>query len=84
MDRPLQVVSTKEGTVMTELTLKDVAKRLTDLECKVAAQSRNSAGKDLRRTVGMFERSEFMAQVEPEILAAREAEREAARSERFE
>ena len=65
---------------MTELTLEDMAKRLTELESKVAALSGNPAGKDWRRTVGMFEGSEFMAQVDADILAAREAEREAARA----
>jgi hypothetical protein len=69
---------------MTELTLEDVAKRLTDLECKVATLSGNPASKDWRRTIGLFEGSEFMARVDAEILAAREAEREAARAGRIE
>ena len=69
---------------MAELTLEDVAKRLADLECKVAALSGKPAQKDWRRTVGMFEGSEFMAQVDADILAEREAEREAARAGRFE
>ena len=64
---------------MPELTLEDIAKRLTDLESKVAALSGKPARKDWRRTVGMFEGSEFMAQVDAEVLAAREAERQAAR-----
>ena len=69
---------------MTDLTLEDVAKRLADLETKVAALAGKPATKDWRRTVGMFEGSEFMAQVDADILAAREAEREAARAGRIE
>jgi hypothetical protein len=65
---------------MTEVTLENVARRLADLESKVAALSGKPAGKDWRRTVGMFEGSEFMARVDAEVLAAREAEREAARN----
>jgi len=69
---------------MSDLTLEVVAKRLADLERKVAELSGKPAPKDWRRTVGMFEGSEFMAQVDAEVLAAREAEREAARAGRFE
>jgi hypothetical protein len=69
---------------MSELTLEDVAKRLADLESKVAALASKPVNKDWRRTVGMFEGSEFMAQVDADILAAREVEREAARAGRME
>ncbi|MFO0970695.1 MAG: hypothetical protein U0793_34580 [Gemmataceae bacterium] len=62
------------------MTLEEVAKRLADLEDKVAALTTRPAKKDWRRTVGMFEGSEFMAQVDAEVLAAREAERAAARA----
>ncbi len=69
---------------MSELTLEDVARRLADLEGKVAALSAKPTQKDWRRTVGMFEGSEFMAQLDAEVLAARQAEREAARAGRIE
>ena len=36
-----------------------------------------------RRTVGLFEGSEFMAQVDAEILALHEAEQETVRAGRF-
>ncbi len=66
---------------MAELTLEVLAMRLADLERKVAELSAPPAAKDWRRTVGMFEGSEFMAQVDAEVLAQREAERLAARAE---
>ena len=65
---------------MAELTLENVAKRLADLEGKVAALFSKPVKKDWRRTVGMFGGSDFMAQVDAEVLAAREAERATARS----
>jgi hypothetical protein len=65
---------------MSELSLENVAKRLADLESKVATLSAKPGKKNWRRTVGMFEGSEFMAQVDAEVLAAREAERAAARA----
>lgn len=65
---------------VSELTLESVAKRLANLESKVAALSAKPGTKDWRRSVGMFEGSEFMAQVDAEVLAAREAERSAARA----
>jgi hypothetical protein len=64
---------------MSDLTLEQIAKRLVALEDKVAALA-DKRTKDWRRTVGMFEGSEFMAQVDAEVLAAREAERQAARA----
>ena len=69
---------------MEDLTLEAVALRLAALERQVAALSKQSGVKDWRRTVGMFEGSEFMARVDAEILAAREAERERARAGSFE
>jgi hypothetical protein len=66
---------------MTDLTLENIARRLTELEHKVAHLSGKPVRKDWRRTVGMFEGSEFMAQVDAEVLAQREAERQAARAE---
>ena len=68
---------------MTDVTLEDVAKRLTELEGQVAILSGKS-DKDWRRTVGMFEGSEFAAQADADVLAAREAEREEARAGRME
>ncbi len=65
---------------MAELTLEILAMRLADLERKVAALATPPPAKDWRRTVGMFEGSEFMAQVDAEVLALREAERLAARA----
>jgi hypothetical protein len=66
---------------MAELTLEVLAMRLADLERKVAELSIPPAAKDWRRTVGIFEGSEFMAQVDAEVLAQRKAERLAARAE---
>lgn len=69
---------------MADLSLEVVANRLAILEQKFAELMKHRASKDWRRTVGMFEGSEFMAQVDADILAAREAEREAARAGRLE
>ncbi len=69
---------------MAELTLEVLAQRVADLEQKFAELSGKPKAKDWRRTVGMFEGSEFMAQVDAEVLAAREAERQAAREGKFE
>jgi hypothetical protein len=65
---------------MTEVTLEVLAIRLAGLERKVAELSVAPTAKDWRRTVGMFEGSEFMALVDTEVLAQREAERQAARA----
>lgn len=66
---------------MAELTLEILAMRVADLERRVAELSVPAAAKDWRRTVGMFEGSDFMAQVDAEVLAQRDAERVAARAE---
>ena len=66
---------------MNELTLEALAQRLGDVERKLAELTAAPRKKDWRRTVGMFEGSEFMAQVDAEVLAQREAERAAARAE---
>jgi hypothetical protein len=66
---------------VAELTLEILAMRVADLERRVAELSLRAPAKDWRRTVGMFEGSEFMAQVDAEILAQRDAERVAARAE---
>jgi hypothetical protein len=65
---------------MAELTLEVLAMRLADLERKVAELSVPPISKDWRRSVGMFEGSDFMAEVDAEVLAQREAERLAARA----
>lgn len=69
---------------MNDLTLETLAQRLSDLERKMAeltaAAPKAAPKKDWRRTVGMFEGSEFMAQVSADVLAQREAERSAARA----
>lgn len=66
---------------MTEMTLEDMAKRLTDLEIKVAALTSKSANHDWRLTVGMFEGDEFSKRVDEEAAAIRESQRRAAREE---
>jgi len=62
---------------MTELTLEALAKRIEALERKLA--ERESPKKDWRRSVGMFDGSEFMKQVDAEGESIREADRKAAR-----
>jgi hypothetical protein len=69
---------------MTDETLEDLAKRLAAVERKVAKLLGEPARRDWRSTVGMFEGSEFMTQLDAEVLAARDAEREAARNGIFE
>jgi len=65
---------------MAELTMADLAKRLTQLEQQVSRLSGNlPADKDWRQTVGMFEGDEFSRSVDAEALAIREADRRAAR-----
>jgi len=65
---------------MNEPSLEELANRLASLESKVAEMASRSSKKDWRRTVGMFEGSEFMKQVDEDILESREAERIAARA----
>lgn len=67
---------------MTELTLESLAKRVEALEKKLA--EREAPKKDWRQSVGMFDGSEFMKQVDAEVAAMREAERQAAREGRGE
>ena len=65
---------------MNEFSMEDLAKRLAHLEHQVALLTgQPSAGKDWRRTVGMFEGDEFSRAIDAEALAIREAERRAAR-----
>ena len=67
---------------MAELTLESLAKRVEELERKLAEGV--TPKKDWRSTVGMFDGSEFMKQVDAEGAAIREAERQAAREGRSE
>lgn len=62
---------------MTEVTLESLAKRVEALEQKLA--EREKPKKDWRRSVGKFDGSEFMKQVDAEGEAIREADRKAAR-----
>lgn len=62
---------------MGELTLESLAKRVDELERKIAGQPPQPA-KDWRRVVGMFDDSEVMPKVIAEGQAIRQADREAA------
>jgi hypothetical protein len=64
---------------MNDLTLESLAERVAALERAMGTKPPRAAGKDWRRTIGMFRDSEFMREVDEECLRAREAEREAAR-----
>ena len=64
---------------MSELTLETLAARVADLEREVSSLKSNSAAvipasRDWRSVVGMFEDSDFMCQVDAEVLALRNAE----------
>jgi hypothetical protein len=67
---------------MPEITLESLAARIEALEKKLAQQAAPSPIKDWRSTIGMFADSELAREVDAEIAAAREAERESARRER--
>lgn len=69
---------------MPEMTLEALAKRVEELERKLAELSNPAPVKDWRSVVGMFDDSEFMRQVDAEAAAIREASRQAAREGRFE
>ena len=67
---------------MPTLTLENLASRLEAVEKQLAEQKTAmpiAPKKDWRRTVGMFEGSEFIKQLDDECSAMREAERTAAR-----
>jgi len=67
---------------MTEWTLESLATRLTELERKVAGLQASGIippSRDWQSVVGLFTGSEHSKQVDAEIAAAREAERQAAR-----
>lgn len=63
---------------MAELTLESLAKRVEELEKRLAQQSPK---KDWRSVVGMFDDSEFMKKVDEEGRKIREADRKKARGE---
>ena len=67
---------------MAEPTLESLAKRIEELERKVAEQAallaRPTSNKNWLKVVGMFGDSEFMRQVDAEGQAIREADRKAA------
>ena len=62
---------------MAELTKEEMAKRIEELEHKLAA--RDEPESDWRSVIGIFGDDELAREVTAEILAHREAEREAAR-----
>ena len=62
---------------MTTPTIEDLAKRLEIVESELAILKRPN--NDWQRTVGMFDGSEFMRDLDAEVGAMREAERQAAR-----
>ena len=64
---------------MAKMTLETLAKKVANLERQVAELSTPAPTRNWRRTVGMFEGSEFMARVDAEVLTRREAERKATR-----
>ncbi len=64
---------------MQELTLESLAKRVEELERKLAEQTTPS--KDWRRVVGLSEDNEFTRSMLAEIEANSEAERQAALAE---
>ena len=65
---------------MSELTLETLASRVAELEREVTSLKSKSpavipASRDWRSVVGMFEDSDFMRQVDAEVLALRNAEK---------
>jgi molybdopterin converting factor small subunit len=64
---------------MPELTLESLAARVAALEKQLAEQKAPPQKKDWRRTIGMFAGNEFIKELDAEVAAMREAEREAAR-----
>ena len=67
---------------MTTPTLEDLTKRLEIVESELAILKRPNS--DWQRTAGMFDGSEFMRDLDAEVEAMREAERQAAREGRTE
>jgi hypothetical protein len=67
---------------MAELTLESLAQRIEALEKKLA--EKETARKDWRSVVGIFDGDEGAKRMIEETLAIREAERQAAREGRIE
>lgn len=65
---------------MSEPTLESLARRLEEVERRLAEKETDS-GKDWRKAAGMFTGREFSRNVDEEGRAVREADREAARQE---
>ncbi len=65
---------------MPKLTLETLAKRVDELERKLAARD-TPVLKDWRLAAGMFSGSECSRQIDEEARSIREADREAARRE---
>ena len=64
---------------MTATTLEELAKRMEAAEKAIAILKRPT--NDWQGTVGMFDDSDFMREVDAEVLAMREEERRAARED---
>ena len=63
---------------MAETTIEALAKRLEELERKVAAIAPSAPPSDWRSVVGLFDGSDFMKRVIEEGQAIRQADRDAA------
>jgi len=66
-----------------ELTLESLAKRVAELERRLA-QGQPAPARDWRRVVGMFDDSEIMPKVIAEGQAIRQADRQTAAEDRAE
>ena len=69
---------------MNEPTLESLARRVAELESRLATHERQVPKKDWRTVVGMFDDSDVMAQIIEEGQRIREAERQAAEDGQFE
>jgi hypothetical protein len=70
-----------EDSIMPELTLESLAKRIEALEKKLAEGAGAPGKNDWRKVVGISEDNEFTRQMQAEIEANREAERRAAQED---
>jgi CO/xanthine dehydrogenase Mo-binding subunit len=75
------VATAAQETVMAELTLESLARRIEALENALATNGPSRSPKDWRKVVGMFHDSDFMHAVDEECRHMRDLEREAARRE---
>jgi len=69
---------------MNEPTLESLARRVAELETRLAAHEGKTPVRDWRSVVGMFDDSNVMPQIIEEGRRLREAERQAAEEGRFE